>query len=46
VSGGVDPLRDIETINMELLLADMEIIEKRIERIKSGKKVKKEAAHP
>ena len=44
VSGGVDPLRDIETINMELLLADMEIIEKRIERIKSGKKAKKENA--
>lgn len=42
VSGGVDPLRDIETINMELLLADMEIVEKRMERIKSGKKVKKE----
>ncbi len=42
VSGEINPLRDIETINMELLLADMEIIEKRIERIKSGKKVKKE----
>jgi hypothetical protein len=42
VSGGIDPLRDIDTINVELLLADMEIIEKRIERIKSGKKVKKE----
>jgi hypothetical protein len=42
VSGEVNPLRDIETINMELLLADMEIIEKRIERIKTGKKVKKE----
>jgi len=42
VDGGIDPLRDIETLNMELLFADMEIIEKRIERIKSGKKVKKE----
>lgn len=44
VSGEANPLRDIDTINMELLLADMEIIEKRIERIKSGKKVKKENA--
>ncbi len=41
-SGGVNPLRDIETINVELLLADMEVIEKRIERIESGKKIKKE----
>ncbi len=44
VDGAVDPLRDIETINLELLFADMEIIEKRIERIKSGKKIKKENA--
>ena len=42
VSGGINPLRDIDTINVELLLADMEIIEKRMERIKTGKKVKKE----
>lgn len=40
----IDPLRDIETVNLELLFADMEIIEKRIERIKNGKKVKKENA--
>ncbi|WP_078060838.1 redox-regulated ATPase YchF [Desulfotomaculum copahuensis] len=44
VDGGVDPLRDIETVSMELLFADMELLEKRIDRIKSGKKVKKEAA--
>ncbi|MDD3654473.1 MAG: redox-regulated ATPase YchF [Desulfotomaculaceae bacterium] len=42
VDGSLDPLRDVETINMELLFADMEIIEKRIHRIKHGKKVKKE----
>lgn len=42
VDGGIDPLRDIETINLELLFADMEIVDKRIERIKGGKKVKKE----
>lgn len=44
VDGPLDPLRDVETVSMELLFADMEIIEKRIERIKSGKKVKKEHA--
>lgn len=44
VDDTIDPLRDIETIGMELLFADMEIVEKRIERIKGGKKVKKEHA--
>jgi len=44
VDGEINPLRDIETISMELLFADMELLEKRIERIKSGKKIKKEAA--
>ncbi|MEG3071182.1 MAG: hypothetical protein RQM92_10535 [Candidatus Syntrophopropionicum ammoniitolerans] len=42
MDGAVNPLGDIETINTELLLADMEVVEKRIERIKSGKKIKKE----
>ena len=44
VDDSLDPLRDIETIHMELLFADMEILEKRIERIKGGKKIKKENA--
>ena len=30
VDGGVDPLRDIETINLELIFSDMEILERRI----------------
>jgi len=30
VEGGIDPLRDIEIINTELMLADMESLEKRI----------------
>ena len=30
VDGSVDPVRDIETINLELMLADLEVIEKRI----------------
>ncbi len=33
VEGGVDPIRDIEIINIELILADLEIIENRIEKI-------------
>ena len=32
VEGSIDPIRDIETINLELILADMETIQKRIER--------------
>jgi len=32
VGGTLDPLRDIETINLELILADMETIERRIEK--------------
>ena len=33
VGGSVDPIRDIEIIETELMLADMSIVEKRIERI-------------
>jgi len=32
VEGDIGPLRDIETINMELVLADMETMERRIDR--------------
>ncbi|MBQ3934397.1 MAG: 50S ribosome-binding GTPase, partial [Clostridia bacterium] len=32
VDGTVDPVRDLETINMELIFADMETVEKRIDR--------------
>ncbi|MFV9510320.1 redox-regulated ATPase YchF [Tepidibacillus sp. LV47] len=42
VSGSVNPIRDIETINLELVLADLETVEKRLERtkknLKSGEK--------
>lgn len=42
VSGSIDPIDDIETINIELILADMESIEKILERVaktlKSGDK--------
>ena len=33
VSGGVDPVRDIEVINTELMLADLESVQKRRERV-------------
>lgn len=38
VTGTVDPIRDIEIINLELILADLEVIETRINKI--GKKSK------
>ncbi len=34
VEDGVDPIRDIEIINLELAIADLEIINNRIDRIK------------
>lgn len=42
MEGCVDPLRDIDTVNTELLLADLAIIETRIERIKISKKITSE----
>ncbi len=33
--GSVDPLRDIETINLELLFSDLGAVEKRLQRIES-----------
>lgn len=48
VSGSVDPLRDMEVINTELMLADLESIEKKLQRIEkmaktsTDKKVKTE----
>ncbi|MCR5339923.1 MAG: redox-regulated ATPase YchF [Saccharofermentans sp.] len=34
VNGSADPARDIETIDVELILSDLEIMEKRVERTK------------
>ena len=46
VSGSINPIDDIETINTELILSDMEILEKRIQKTsklaKSDKNVKQE----
>jgi len=46
VSGGIDPIRDLEIINTELILADLDTVDKRLKRTqsmaKSGDKVAKE----
>ncbi len=41
VDGSVDPLRDIETINLELIFADIETLEKRLEKAKKNLKADK-----
>lgn len=38
VDGKINPLSDIETINMELILSDMEIVERRIQRTQKNLK--------
>jgi len=46
VDGSVDPIRDIETINLELIFSDLEILERRISKTvkaaKSDKSLQKE----
>lgn len=46
VEGSVDPIRDIETINLELIFSDLEVLERRIEKAvklaRSGDKRAKE----
>ena len=41
VDDAINPLRDLETVNMELLFADMEIIEKRSSGSRPAKRLKK-----
>lgn len=38
VDGNIHPLRDIETINLELIFSDLETLERRIERTKKSSK--------
>lgn len=38
VEGNVDPMRDIETINLELIFSDIEILERRIAKTSKGAK--------
>ena len=48
VEGSIDPLRDIETINLELIFSDLEVLERRYSRVKklasNDKTAAKEAA--
>ncbi len=44
VDGSIDPLRDIETINLELLFSDLEILERRISKVARSAKNDKAAA--
>ena len=41
VDGSVNPLRDIETINLELIFADLETLDKRLDKAKKNLKVDK-----
>ncbi|MBR1758138.1 MAG: redox-regulated ATPase YchF [Lachnospiraceae bacterium] len=43
VDGSVDPLRDIETITLELIFADLEVLERRISRVAKSARMDKEA---
>ncbi|BCN31563.1 redox-regulated ATPase YchF [Anaeromicropila herbilytica] len=38
VDGSIDPLRDIETINLELIFSDIEVIDRRMQRASKGAK--------
>ena len=38
VDGKVDPLRDAETIQLELILSDLEIVERRLERVRKNER--------
>ena len=38
VDGSINPLRDIETINLELIFADMEVVERRMQKTAKGAK--------
>ncbi len=42
VEGSVDPLRDVETIETELALADLGVLERRLEKLKKSARVNKE----
>ena len=44
VDGSIDPLRDIETINLELIFSDIEILDRRIAKTTKTARMDKEAA--
>ena len=43
VDGNIDPLRDIETINLELIFSDLEILERRISKVGKSARMDKNA---
>ncbi|MCQ2452021.1 MAG: redox-regulated ATPase YchF [Oscillospiraceae bacterium] len=45
VEGSTDPRRDIDIINLELVMADMEMVERRIEKAKKAAKGDKKFLH-
>lgn len=44
VDGNINPLRDIETINLELIFSDLEILERRISKVTKTARMDKDAA--
>ncbi len=42
IDGDINPLRDLENVNAELFLADLQMVETRLERIAASKKIKGE----
>ncbi len=44
VDGKIDPMRDLETINLELIFADMEVLERRMERTRKAMRADKKYA--
>jgi hypothetical protein len=41
VDGSIDPMRDIETINLELIFSDLEILERRISKVEKAARMDK-----
>ena len=44
VDGSVDPMRDIETINLELIFSDLEILERRLSKVTKAARMDKTMA--
>ncbi len=44
VDGNVDPLRDIETIQLELIFADLEVLERRLAKVSKAARMDKSCA--
>jgi GTP-binding protein YchF len=40
VDGAVDPLRDLEVLDLELILADLEVAERRLDKVRSAAKAR------